>query len=59
MKWPVKSALLPLLSDTPQRRRQVEAFGRLDGIMAVGSAAPSAQAAAIVLDVAQRGRPQP
>ena len=50
-------ALVPLLSDTPQRRRQVEAFGRLDGIMTIGSAAPSAQAAAIVLDVAQRGRP--
>ena len=50
-------ALVPLLSDTPQRRRQVEAFGRLDGIMAIGGAAPSAQAAAIVLDVAQRGRP--
>jgi lipid-A-disaccharide synthase len=49
-------ALVPLLSDTPQRQRQVEAFGRLDGIMAIGEAAPSAQAAAIVLDVAQRAR---
>ena len=52
-------ALVPLLSDTPQRRRQVEAFGRLDGIMAIGSAAPSAQAAAVVLDVARRGRASP
>jgi lipid-A-disaccharide synthase len=49
-------ALLPLLSDTAARQRQIEAFGRLDAIMAVGSAAPSAQAAAIVLEVARRGR---
>ncbi len=49
-------ALLPLLSDTPARRRQVEAFGRLDAIMAIGSMAPSAKAAGIVLEVARRGR---
>jgi lipid-A-disaccharide synthase len=47
-------ALLPLLSDTPQRRRQIAAFGRLDAIMAIGSEAPSDKAAAIVLDVAQQ-----
>jgi lipid-A-disaccharide synthase len=49
-------ALVPLLSDTPERRRQIDAFARLDSIMAVGSAAPSAKAAAIVLDVARHGR---
>jgi len=49
-------ALVPLLSDTPERARQVEAFRRLDGIMAIGQAVPSAKAAGIVLDVAQRGR---
>ncbi len=49
-------ALLPLLSDTPQRRRQIEAFRRLDDIMTIGAAAPSAKAATIVLDVARRGR---
>ena len=49
-------ALVPLLSDTPQRRRQAEAFGRLDRIMAPGAAAPSAMAAATVLDLARRGR---
>jgi lipid-A-disaccharide synthase len=49
-------ALEPLLSDTPERRSQVEAFARLDGIMGVGDEAPSAKAAAIVLDFAQRGR---
>ncbi len=48
-------ALLPLLSDTPQRHRQIEAFRRLDEIMALGTA-PSAKAAAIVLEVARRGR---
>jgi lipid-A-disaccharide synthase len=49
-------ALLPLLSDTPARQRQIEAFRRLDDIMAIGSTAPSAKAAAIVLDLARRGR---
>jgi lipid-A-disaccharide synthase len=48
-------ALLPLLSDTPARQRQTEAFQRLDEIMALGTA-PSAKAAAIVLEVARRGR---
>jgi len=52
-------ALLPLLSDTPQRQRQIEAFGRLDAIMAIGGEAPSDKAAAIVLDVAQQGRGDP
>lgn len=48
-------ALLPLLSDTPERRRQVEAFARLDAIMEIGSRQPAARAADIVLDVARRG----
>jgi lipid-A-disaccharide synthase len=52
-------ALLPLLSDTPQRQRQIEAFGRLDAIMAIGGEAPSAKAAATVLEVAQHGRRDP
>jgi lipid-A-disaccharide synthase len=50
------AALLPLLSDTPQRRRQVEAFQRLDAILAIGSAEPSAKAAAAVVDFALNGR---
>jgi lipid-A-disaccharide synthase len=49
-------ALAPLLSDTPQRRRQVEAFRRLDDIMASGGTAPSDKAAVIVLEAAGRGR---
>ena len=50
------AALHPLIADTPERRRQIEAYNRLDGIMGVGLAAPSAKAAAIVLDMARRGR---
>jgi lipid-A-disaccharide synthase len=50
------AALLPLVSDTPERRRQTEAYRRLDDIMAIGATAPSAKAAAIVLEVARRGR---
>jgi lipid-A-disaccharide synthase len=49
------AALTPLFSDTQERLRQTEAFGRLDRIMALDEA-PSAKAAAIVLDVALRGR---
>ena len=32
-------ALVPLLSDTPERSRQIEAFGRLDRIMAIDARA--------------------
>jgi lipid-A-disaccharide synthase len=49
-------ALAPLVLDSAERRRQLEAFERLDAIMAIGAASPSSQAAAIVLEVAQRGR---
>ena len=42
------AALLPLLSDTPERHRQVEAFARLDAVMGAGGA-PSDLAAEIVL----------
>ncbi len=43
-------ALLPLLGDTPERRTQLEAFSRLDGIMETGSSStPSERAAGIVL----------
>jgi lipid-A-disaccharide synthase len=46
-------ALAPLLRDGPERRRQVEAFGRLDQIMEIGTAAPSRRAAEIVLSYAR------
>lgn len=42
-------ALLPLLTETPERNVQVEAFRRLDRIMAIGGPAPSDRAAALVL----------
>ena len=42
-------ALLPLLADSPERRRQVDAFARLDALMEIGVAHPSARAAEIVL----------
>jgi lipid-A-disaccharide synthase len=52
------AALTPLLSDTPERRRQLTAFARLDTIMDIGRAVPSDRAAALVLDyVAARGQP--
>ncbi len=48
------AALAPLLGDTPERRRQVEALARLDAIMEIGSAAPSQRAADVVLGLAAR-----
>jgi lipid-A-disaccharide synthase len=42
-------ALRDVLGDTPQRRRQVDAFARIDAIMSTGHEAPSVRAADIVL----------
>jgi lipid-A-disaccharide synthase len=42
-------ALRDVLSDTALRRRQVEAFARIDAIMATGRKSPSVRAADIVL----------
>ncbi len=47
-------ALLPLLAESEERRRQIEAFARLDQIMAVGQAAPARRAADIVLQAADK-----
>jgi lipid-A-disaccharide synthase len=47
-------ALAPLLSDTPQRQRQIEAFARVDDIMQIGKVAPARRAAEIVLAAAGR-----
>ncbi len=49
-------ALVPLITDIPERQRQIEAFHRLDTIMGIGAIKPSAQAATIVCDIARRGR---
>ena len=47
-------ALAPLLADSPERRRQLEAFTRLDTIMEIGNASPSGRAAEIVLSYATK-----
>jgi lipid-A-disaccharide synthase len=47
-------ALVPLIGDTPERRRQCGALARLDAIMELGVAVPSARAAAVVLATARR-----
>jgi lipid-A-disaccharide synthase len=49
-------ALVPLFTDTPERRRQVEAFARLDAIMEIGTASPAQRAADIVLALARTDR---
>lgn len=48
----LSSALVRLLADAPERHRQVDAFARLDEIMQIGRAVPSAQAAKYVLEMA-------
>ena len=50
----ISVALLPLLSDTPERRRQTEAFTRLDTIMGLAGDPPSRRAADAVLGVLGR-----
>jgi len=47
-------ALLPLLHDGPERRRQLEAFTRLDTIMEVGTRSPATNAANVVLSILER-----
>lgn len=46
------AALQPLLTNTPERRRQLSAFARLDAVMGIGAAAPSDRAAELVLAAA-------
>jgi lipid-A-disaccharide synthase len=50
------AALRDVLEDTPLRRRQLDAFARLDAIMAIGSQSPSASAADIILATLQKPR---
>jgi lipid-A-disaccharide synthase len=49
-------ALRDILSDTPLRRRQIEAFQRLDAIMSTGDQPPSARAADVVLAALRKSR---
>ena len=50
------SALGEVLSDSPMRRRQVEAFARIDSIMSTGNQPPSVRAADIVLAMLRKSR---
>ncbi len=43
------AALTEVMADTPQRRRQVEAFARIDAVMTIGDRSPSEAAADIVV----------
>jgi lipid-A-disaccharide synthase len=51
----LSDALRDVLVDSPLRRRQLEAFARIDEIMSAGQASPSVRAADIVL-AAMRGK---
>jgi lipid-A-disaccharide synthase len=49
-------ALRDILSDTPLRRRQIEAFAGLDAAMSTGDQSPSTRAADIVLATLRKAR---
>jgi lipid-A-disaccharide synthase len=51
-------ALRDVLEDSPPRRRQLEAFAKLDAIMSTGNQTPSTRAADIVLAALRRSRRQ-
>jgi lipid-A-disaccharide synthase len=49
-------ALRDILGDSPLRRRQTEAFARIDAIMSTGGQPPSSRAADIVLATLRNAR---
>lgn len=49
-------ALREVLADTPARRRQLDAFAKIDAILSTGTDTPSGRAAAIVVDAMAKGR---
>ncbi len=51
-------ALVAIIGDSPQRRRQCEAFAKLDAMMEIGTAMPSTRAAAAVIALSRKS-PQP
>ncbi|MDJ1156781.1 lipid-A-disaccharide synthase [Chelatococcus sp. SYSU_G07232] len=53
------ATLLPLLSDTPERRAQLAGFERLLGAMSTGDETPSDRAARIILDTVRRSAEVP
>jgi lipid-A-disaccharide synthase len=48
------ATLAPLIEDTPERRRQLEAFSKIDSIMEIGFQSPATRAADIVLATLRR-----
>jgi lipid-A-disaccharide synthase len=46
----LSDAMVAIIEDTPERRRQIDAFARLDAIMEIGAASPALRAADIVLE---------
>jgi lipid-A-disaccharide synthase len=48
------AALSSLIADTPERKKQLDAFARLDPIMGIGTTAPSEKAATVVMECALR-----
>ena len=50
------AALLPLMRETPERRRQLAALARMEGLMEAGDDAPSDRAARIVCEVIEQKR---
>lgn len=50
------AALLPLLADTPERRKQLDGFGRLDEIFSIDAETASVRAARITLEVYENKR---
>jgi len=49
-------SLREVLTDTPLRQRQIEAFATLDSVMSTGGAPPNLRAAEIVLAAMRKGR---
>jgi len=50
------NALRAIVADTPERRRQVDAFRKIDAIMSTGKEPPSVRAADIVLATMRKAR---
>jgi lipid-A-disaccharide synthase len=47
----LRDAILPLMSDSPERQRQIAAFAKLDDLMRIGDEMPSERAARVVEEV--------
>jgi lipid-A-disaccharide synthase len=48
--------LFPLTQDSPERDRQIEAFERIDALMAIGEGTPSSRAADVIVETLARSR---